>query len=150
MKKLMVIGPVASGKSTLINYLEQSPEEVLKTVVPEYYDSMIDTPGEYTEHSRYYGYLQVISADCDCIVLLVACDSQNIYFPPNITQIFLGKPCVGLVSKIDIATNDDILRCKQILSDAGVEQIFEISVKDRKGLEVFKDFIQDRSKGRAV
>ncbi|MGL5721124.1 MAG: EutP/PduV family microcompartment system protein [Brevinema sp.] len=143
MKKIMVVGPVGSGKSTLVNYFEHEHTDVLKTVVPEYHNNMLDTPGEYVEHRVYYGNLQVISAECDCVALLVACDSHDIFFPPNIVQIFLGKPCIGIVSKIDLGTKEDRERCRELLHYAGVQTIFELSVKSGKGLEGLQKFISD-------
>ena len=144
----MVVGLVGSGKTTLVNYFESEHSNVLKTVVPEYHNNILDTPGEYIEYRMYYGLLQVISADYDCIALVVACDSENIFLPPHIVQIFLGKPCIGIVSKIDIGKKKDIERCRKLLYHAGVQTIFEISVKNGVGLEDLQRFIREDIKVR--
>ena len=39
-------------------------------------------------------------------------------FPPLFCSMFSGKPCVGIVTKADLASEEQIERAKQYLKDA--------------------------------
>ena len=49
MKKIMLIGHIACGKTTLCQRLNGLKQEYKKTQVIEVINHTIDTPGEYTE-----------------------------------------------------------------------------------------------------
>ena len=49
MKKLILMGRVAAGKTTLTQALKGEQLHYCKTQYINYYDTIIDTPGEYTE-----------------------------------------------------------------------------------------------------
>ena len=52
MKKLMLIGRVAAGKTTLTQALRGEEIKYFKTQYVNYLDTVIDTPGEYTERRK--------------------------------------------------------------------------------------------------
>ncbi|MBO7296729.1 MAG: ethanolamine utilization protein EutP, partial [Clostridia bacterium] len=49
MKKLILVGRVAAGKTTLTQALKGEQLHYCKTQYINYFDTIIDTPGEYTE-----------------------------------------------------------------------------------------------------
>ena len=71
MKKLMMIGKVGCGKTTLTQYLNNKELSYKKTQALEIVGDVIDTPGEYVERRSYYQALAVTSVDVDVVLLLV-------------------------------------------------------------------------------
>ena len=55
--KIMLIGPSAAGKTTLIQRLIDEEIKYDKTQAVEYIGNFIDTPGEYMQQRGYWGSL---------------------------------------------------------------------------------------------
>ena len=66
--KIMLIGPSAAGKTTLIQRLIDKEIKYDKTQTVEYVGNYIDTPGEYMQQRGYWGSLTITSHDADIIV----------------------------------------------------------------------------------
>lgn len=141
--KVMLIGPSGAGKSTLINLLEYESNTSSKTVVPEYHQHFLDTPGEYLEHKMFYGRLQVLVADFDIIGFVIPCDFDNLYIPPNFMSMFPDKRSVGIITKKDLCTNDRISRCQEILKQAGINHFFNISIYDKESLQKINNYLKE-------
>ena len=65
MKKLMLIGRVAAGKTTLSQALMGEDIHYDKTQYINYMDTVIDTPGEYTERRETGGALALYAYEAD-------------------------------------------------------------------------------------
>ena len=50
----MFIGPIGCGKTTLLQRINHLEMHYNKTQSIEFYNNIIDTPGEYIEHRRMY------------------------------------------------------------------------------------------------
>ena len=68
--KIMLIGPSAAGKTTLIQRLIDEEIKYDKTQAVEYIGNFIDTPGEYMQQRGYWGSLTITSHDADIILLI--------------------------------------------------------------------------------
>ena len=139
MKKLMLIGAVGSGKTTFVQAMMKACLKYKKTQAMEYYDTIIDTPGEYLESRRYNNALIVASCDCHMVLLFQDASSKNCLFSPNFASVFT-KPVVGIVTKIDEETKD-IEYARDCLTLAGAEKIFEISAIKGLGIEELEDYL---------
>ncbi|MDK2799549.1 MAG: ethanolamine utilization protein EutP [Clostridiales bacterium] len=139
MKKIILIGRTGSGKTTLMQAINNLSKEYKKTQAIEYFDSVLDTPGEYIENKRYYNALIVSSYDCDVIGLVHDCTDEECIFPPNFAFIF-AKPVIGIITKIDCA-NRNIHWSENCLKRAGAGNIFEISAMNGTGLNELKVFL---------
>ena len=62
MKKIILIGNVACGKTTICQYLNHMEIKYKKTQALEVYNTTIDTPGEYLENR---GYLRSLTPNRD-------------------------------------------------------------------------------------
>ena len=62
MKKIILIGRVAAGKTTLTQAIRGEEIKYFKTQYVNYLDTVIDTPGEYTELRQPSGALACIIA----------------------------------------------------------------------------------------
>ena len=133
MKKIILIGAVGCGKTTFVQALQRMDMKYKKTQALEYYENIIDTPGEYLENKRFYNALIVSSFDCDMIALIQDASSKRCVFPPNFTAIF-PKPAIGIITKIDKEIKD-LDFASNCLKLAGVKKLFEISAIEGIGLD---------------
>ncbi|KUK34900.1 MAG: Ethanolamine utilization protein-like protein [Caldanaerobacter subterraneus] len=69
-KKIVFVGPVGAGKSTLIANLRKSENHVLKTQTITYMGEFVDIPGEYIEIRKFnYAVInEILSAKAVVIV----------------------------------------------------------------------------------
>ena len=102
MKKIMFVGPVGVGKTTLTQRLKGLELSYFKTQAIEFYDAIIDTPGEFLQHRKYYNALNVTATEADVIGLLVAASNQMQTFPQGFSSLF-NKEVIGFVTKFDMA-----------------------------------------------
>lgn len=141
MKKIIIIGSIGSGKTTLIQSLKKINTKYKKTQALEYYGNIIDTPGEYLENRRYYNALTIASYDCDEIALIQDSSNKRCVFPPNFASIFT-KPVIGIVTKIDKEDIyiDNSIKCLKL---AGAQKIFKVSSKEDIGIKDIQNYIND-------
>ncbi len=135
MKKIMLIGSVGSGKTTLCQRIQGESLKYKKTQSVEFYSQMIDTPGEFVMHRRFYSALQMMAASSDIIGFVCSVTESGQTFSPYFAQNFT-KPCIGIITKIDLAPNEEtIVNAKKRLELAGVVKIFRLSAVEDEGVE---------------
>ncbi|WP_239614998.1 EutP/PduV family microcompartment system protein [Cohnella mopanensis] len=100
MRRIMVIGAVGTGKSSLIRALTDAKQQVVKTQSLVYYDALIDTPGEYTENPLFYRSLMATSHQAAAVLLVQDATRDRNAFPPGFAGGF-PVPAIGAVTKID-------------------------------------------------
>jgi len=138
-KPLMVIGPVGSGKSTLLKALELAEGEVKKTEALTYLGQAIDTPGEMVTIPRFFNALILNSVRARLVLFLM--DGGRPTHLPARLALALKAPVAGVISKMDLATPDNLYKARQALKGAGVEKIFEISSVTGEGLDELNNWI---------
>ena len=135
-----------AGKTTLCQYINQEDLKYHKTQTIEIInDNIIDTPGEYLERTHLRGALIVTAADADLIVLVQQADEEGTMFPPGYSSTF-AKPCIGVVTKNDLATPEQVEDAKQYLQMAGARDIFVTSSYDGTGFEELIRFLRGRER----
>jgi ethanolamine utilization protein EutP len=143
-KRVILIGRTTAGKTTLCQYICREELQYSKTqAVQIFKDSLIDTPGEYLEIRHYRGALHVTSTEADVIVLVQDPTEDGSMFPPAYAASF-GKPAVGVITKQDLATPEQIERARGYLRAAGAEEIFTTSSVDGTGFDALYDFLSAR------
>jgi ethanolamine utilization protein EutP len=141
MKNIILIGPRGVGKTSLMQRLRELPLSYKKTQAAEYYDSIVDTPGEFIQYRRYYSALQMLTHEVDIACLCLSAEGGVNSFPPNFAQT-LSKPCIGIVTHIDIIKDKrQIDRAHEHLESAGVDKIFDISSITDEGIVELKEFL---------
>lgn len=134
-KRIILIGRSAAGKTTLCQRINNEELKYRKTqTVQVINQSMIDTPGEYLERRYFRGALMVTATDADIIVLVQDATENGSMFPPAYSSMF-AKPAVGVVTKQDLATEQQVAHAKQYLKAAGAGELFVVSSVTGEGVE---------------
>ena len=132
---IILIGRSTAGKTTLCQRINHEELQYHKTQTVQIVNqSMIDTPGEYLERRYFRGALMVTAADADTIVLVQDATEKGSMFPPAYSSMF-AKPCVGVVTKSDLASEHEISNARQYLKAAGAGEIFVVSSVTGEGVE---------------
>ena len=139
-RRIILIGRSTAGKTTLCQRINHEELQYHKTQTVQIVNqSMIDTPGEYLERRYFRGALMVTAADADTIGVarLLHCidaTEKGSMFPPAYSSMF-AKPCVGVVTKSDLASEHEISNARQYLKAAGAGEIFVVSSVTGEGVE---------------
>ena len=134
-RRIILIGCSTAGKTTLWQRINHEELQYHKTQTVQIVNqSMIDTPGEYLERRYFRGALMVTAADADTIVLVQDATEKGSMFPPAYSSMF-AKPCVGVVTKSDLASEHEISNARQYLKAAGAGEIFVVSSVTGEGVE---------------
>ena len=137
--RVMLIGPSAAGKTTLIQRLIDKEIKYDKTQTVEYIGNFIDTPGEYMQQRGYWGSLTITSHDADVIGLVQDSSSDDCWFSGGLTSKF-EKPVVGILTKID-KEDAKLSQGRGYLELAGCQSIFPVSSITGEGIDELVDGI---------
>ncbi len=148
-KSIMLIGSSTCGKTTLCQRLNGLKIEYHKTQTVGVINNTIDTPGEYLENRQLYKGLIVTAADSDMILFLQDATDERFRFSPGQASFF-NVPVVGVVSKIDIASEQEIEDAVDLLELAGCERIFLTSAVTGEGVEELLSFLEDFDEDRIL
>ena len=137
--RIMLIGPSAAGKTTLIQRLRDKEIKYDKTQAVEYVGNFIDTPGEYMQQRGYWGSLTITSYDADIIGLVQDSTSEDCWFSGGINTKF-EKPVIGILTKIDSELSNQ-KQGRSYLELAGCRDIFPVSSYTGEGIEALSEGI---------
>jgi ethanolamine utilization protein EutP len=138
--RIMVMGPVSCGKTTLCQYLADLPRIYVKTQTVGLIGNAIDTPGEYLENRGLRSRLVVSAADAGLVLFLQDSTNMNVYFSPGQAAMF-GIAAAGVITKTDSASPEEIRRAEEILSLSGASPIFAVSSFSGEGMDALIRFI---------
>ncbi|MBO0471352.1 EutP/PduV family microcompartment system protein [Enterococcus sp. DIV0242_7C1] len=141
MKKAIFIGSVGCGKTTLSQKLKGEELAYNKTQAIEFHDQIIDTPGEFIQHRNYYSALLTTAVEAELIVLMASAVEKRQTFSPLFASAF-AKPCIGIITKIDLATEEDLKQTKRQLELAGAKKIFMISAVEDQGIDELLAYLE--------
>ncbi len=142
MKKIMLIGHISCGKTTLCQRINGLKQEYKKTQVIEVINHTIDTPGEYLEHRSFLRSLAVTAVEADVALFLQDATSERFLFSPGQSVAF-PIPVIGVVTKTDIATKEQIDQAAELLELAGAEKIFRVSSVSGEGMDELLEYLSE-------
>lgn len=142
MKKIVLIGAVGSGKTTLCQRLNGLELQYHKTQTLQVVNGTIDTPGEYLEHRSLLRGLTVTAAESDLVVFVQDASQERFLYSPGQASAF-PLPVIGVVTKIDLATNDQIAAATELLELAGAAPIFPLSSLTTQGLAPLLTYLSE-------
>ncbi len=142
MKKIMFIGAVGTGKTTLTQRIQGHDITYKKTQAIEASKCIIDTPGEFVQRRQFYSALQVTSSSVDCIGILQCVDEKFNTFPPGFGSMF-SKPVIGIITKMDKTDDPELIkRAEQSLRNSGARQIFKVSSIEDEGMKELLAYLE--------
>jgi ethanolamine utilization protein EutP len=137
MKKIMVIGAVAAGKSTLVKALFGENQPAAKTQSLVYREWVIDTPGEYSENPLYYRSLMATSHEAAAVLMVHDATRERNYFPPGFASGF-PVPALGALTKIDHPKADTSRAIALLRQSLPEGDIFLTSSVNEQGIDELK------------
>lgn len=139
MRKLILIGRVAAGKTTLTQALLGEELHYFKTQYVQYGDMIIDTPGEYTELRNLSGALALYAYEADVVGLVLSADEPYSIFSPNITCL-VNRDVVGIITGVD-KENANPDRVERWLRLSGCKKIFRVSSYTGEGISDIIEYL---------
>ncbi|MEG6585379.1 EutP/PduV family microcompartment system protein [Dendrosporobacter sp. 1207_IL3150] len=140
MKKVMLVGPVGAGKTSLIKALNQDDSKAGKTNSICFYDGAIDTPGEYCQIPRFYSALLVTAVEAEVVLIVQDAADCRPTLPPGFAGMF-SRPLVGVVTKIDLP-HANREKAQECLREVGVTRpIFFVSAITGEGLIELSNYL---------
>lgn len=141
MKKLILIGRVAAGKTTLTQALLGEEIHYAKTQSIRYLDTVIDTPGEYTELRQTSGALALYAYEADVVGLVLSANEPYSIFSPCLTSM-VNREVIGIITGIDKPdARPDMV--ENWLRLAGCRRIFRVSSYTGEGLDEILAFLNE-------
>ncbi len=141
MKKIMLFGRVAAGKTTLTQALRGEEIKYYKTQYVNYLDTVIDTPGEYTERRETGGALALYAYEADVVGLVLSANEPFSIFSPCVTSM-LNREAVGIITGID-KPDANVERVRRWLQLAGCKRIFPVSAITGEGLDALVEYLKE-------
>ena len=141
MKKLILIGRVAAGKTTLSQALLGEDIKYYKTQSIHYGEVIIDTPGEYTELRQTSGALALYAYEADVVGLVLSANEPYSIYSPCITSL-VNREVIGIITGIDKPdARPDLV--ENWLRLAGCKKIFRVSSYTGEGIEDILEYLKD-------
>ena len=141
MKKIMLFGRVAAGKTTLTQALRGEEIKYYKTQYVNYLDTVIDTPGEYTERRETSGALALYAYEADVEGLVLSANEPYSIFSPCLTSM-VNRETIGIVTGID-KPDANVERVTRWLQLAGCKKVFPVSSITGEGIKELAEFLKD-------
>ncbi len=143
MKKIILIGRSECGKTSLTQALRGEKVVYKKTQYVNYFDVIIDTPGEYAENRLLGGALALYSYEADVVGLLLSAIEPYSLYGPNITSM-ANREVIGIVTQID-RMNARPERAERWLKLAGCKTIFFVSAKTGEGISDILEYLKEEN-----
>ena len=141
MKKIMLFGRVGAGKTTLKQALLGEEIKYDKTQYVYYFDTVIDTPGEYTERRETSGALALYAYEADVVGLVLSANEPYSIFSPCLTSM-VNREAIGIITGID-KPDANVERVERWLRLAGCKKIFPLSAYTGEGVDKLLDYLSE-------
>ena len=141
MKKLILMGRSEAGKTTLTQALKGETITYKKTQYVNYFDVIIDTPGEYAQTARLGRALALYSYEADVVGLLLAANEPYSLYPPNITCM-VNRDVIGIVTKID-REDANKEQAERWLRLTGCKKIFFVNSRANEGVADILEYLRE-------
>lgn len=141
MKKIILIGRSEAGKTTLTQALRGETITYKKTQYINYFDVIIDTPGEYAQTAKLGRALALYSYEADVVGLLLSATEPYSLYPPCITCM-VNRDVIGIVTKID-QKDGNPERAARWLELTGCKKIFFVNSKGNEGVAEILEYLRE-------
>ncbi|WP_034455948.1 EutP/PduV family microcompartment system protein [Buttiauxella noackiae] len=144
MKRIVFVGTVGAGKTTLFNALQGNYSLARKTQAVEFSDvGNIDTPGEFLSHPRLYSALINTLVDAELLIYVHAANDPQCRIPAGLLDIYPRLTRVAVINKIDLP-EANIAQTQAMLIDAGfTPPIFALNSLDAASVRQLEDYLAE-------
>lgn len=141
MRKIMVIGMGKSGKTSLVDAINDEVRPPRRTQDMIFGKYTIDVPGAYLENPWMYKHLISAAQNNACHILILVDQSNPVEkYSPGFARVF-RCPVTGVITKCDLNPENN-KRCRDQLIATGVEEpFFNVSVRTGEGIEKLKEHV---------
>lgn len=122
MGKILLIGGIGAGKTSLKQMLMNEQVSYRKTQMLDFSQIFIDCPGEYLEIPRFYHVLIDTSFQVSEIWALQDATKSRTFYPPKFAKVF-NKPVIGIITKVDLP-EAKVEQAISYLAEAGITEPF--------------------------
>lgn len=139
-KRIMVIGPGSSGKTSLVNALNDFQGPLRKTQDMIYGKNTIDVPGSYIENSWMYKHIIAAAQDASHVLILMDQSRCTHVYSPGFAKVF-RCPVIGVITKAGLAEENEA-ECISQLKQIGIEEpYFRVNIPSGMGIEELKNHL---------
>jgi ethanolamine utilization protein EutP len=139
-KRLMVIGPTNSGKTSLVNALNDYDGHLRKTQDIIYGKNTMDVPGSYIENPWMYKHIIATAQEASQVLILVDQSRCINMYPPGFAKAF-RCPVIGIITKADLMAENENLCLRQLQQIGVTEPYYKISVTNGTGIGALKEYL---------
>lgn len=139
MRKIMLVGRVGCGKTTLTQAMQGKRIYYHKTQYINHYAQVIDTPGEYAQTKTLARGLALYSYEADVIGLLLSARETQSLYPPNLTGS-VNREVIGIITQID-HHEADLPQAETWLRLTGCDKVFGVSALTGEGLADLLEYL---------
>ncbi|MCI9296296.1 MAG: ethanolamine utilization protein EutP [Lachnospiraceae bacterium] len=141
MKKIILVGRSEAGKTTLTQALKGEKIQYHKTQYVNYFDVIIDTPGEYAQTAHLGRALALYTYEAQVVGLLLAATEPYSLYPPCITCM-TNRDTVGIITKIN-DKKANVERAERWLRLTGCKRIFYVDSKTGEGIPEILEYLAE-------
>lgn len=141
MKRLILMGRSEAGKTTLTQALKGETITYKKTQYVNYFDVIIDTPGEYAQTAHLGRALALYTYEAQVVGLLLAATEPYSLYPPCITCM-TNRDTVGIITKIN-DKKANVERAERWLRLTGCKRIFYVDSKTGEGIPEILEYLAE-------
>ncbi|WP_330640601.1 EutP/PduV family microcompartment system protein [Anaerovorax odorimutans] len=136
----MVVGPKGCGKTSLVNAINDYDGPLRRTQDTIYGPKTIDVPSAYIENAWMYKHMIALAQDAWCILALVDQSRCAEVYSHGFARAF-RCPVIGIISKCDLAPENEATCIKQLKMIGAEEPYFRISCPNHIGIEELKRYL---------
>ncbi len=141
MRKIILVGRSEAGKTTLTQALKGEKIQYHKTQYVNYFDVIIDTPGEYAQTAHLGRALALYTYEAQVVGLLLAATEPYSLYPPCITCM-TNRDTVGIITKIN-DKKANVERAERWLRLTGCKRIFYVDSKTGEGIPEILEYLAE-------
>ena len=132
-KRIMIIGPGGSGKTSLANVINGLTGPARKTQNMVYGEKTLDVPGVYLESPWMHKHIIAAAQDASHVLMLVDQSSCRESYPPGFAKAF-RVPVIGVITGNGEKPENDGWCIRQLKKTGAKEPYYHINLSEGTGL----------------
>lgn len=139
-KRIMVVGRRNSGKTTIVNYLNDYDGPLKRTADVIYGENTMDIPSSYLDSAWMYKHIIALAQDAKKIVYVLDSKNPNEIISDGFAKLF-NIEVIGVINKVN-SNYENIEKCKDNLKRIGIiEPYFLIRENSEVDMQKLKEYL---------